>query len=178
MPGSWLTQKHLDNLNLNYSNFLWPEEVKLMQHVLKINEKALIWTDAERSSFSNNYFSPVKILTVAHTPWVLKNISIPTGILDTVIDVIKKKIAAGIYEPSDAFYHSRWFYIKKKNGSLHIVHDLQPLNAVTIHNAAVLPFVDQFVEGMAARFCYSMLDLYVGYDYRVLDISSCDLTTF
>jgi hypothetical protein len=31
---------------------------------------------------------------------------------------------------------------------------------------------------MAARACYSMLDLFVGYDHRVLDILSCDLTTF
>jgi hypothetical protein len=58
------------------------------------------------------------------------------------------------------------------------VHDLQPLNAITICNAAVPPFVDQFVEGMAAHTCYSMLDLFVGYDHRALDISSRDLTTF
>jgi len=98
--------------------------------------------------------------------------------MDDVIDVIKKKIAAGVYEPSDASYRSRWFCVKKKNGSLRIVHDLQPLNAVTIRNAAVPPFIGQFVEGMAAQSCYSMLDLYVGYDHRVLDISSHDLTTF
>jgi hypothetical protein len=92
--------------------------------------------------------------------------------------LFKKKIAAGVYEPSDASYRSRWFCVKKKNGSLRIVHDLQPLNAVTIRNAAVPPFVDQFVEGMAARACYSMLDLFVGYDHRSLDIASRDLTTF
>ena len=98
--------------------------------------------------------------------------------MDDVIDIIKKKIIAGVYEPSDASYHSRWFCVKKKNGSLCIVHDLQPLNAVTICNAAVPPFVDQFVEEMAARACYSMLNLYVRYDHHILDVSSRDLTTF
>ena len=49
---------------------------------------------------------------------------------------------------------------------------------VTIRNAAVPPFVDQFIEGMAARACYSMIDLFVGYDHRTLDISSRDLTSF
>ena len=83
-----------------------------------------------------------------------------------------------MYEPSDASYRSQWFCVKKKNGSLRIVHDLQPLNAVTICNAAVPPFVDQFIEGMAARACYSMIDLFVGYDHRTLDISSRDLTSF
>ncbi len=177
-PGTRLTQERLDDLNLNRFNFLWPEELKLAQHVLKLNETALAWTEDERGQFRNDYFSPVKIPTIAHTPWVHKNIPIPTGILDNVIDLFKKKIAAGVYEQSDASYRSRWFCVKKKNGSLRIVHDLQPLNAVTICNTAVPPFVDQFVEGMAACACYSMLDLFVGYNHCVLNISSQDLTTF
>ena len=177
-PGTRLTQERLNNLKLDRFDFLWPEELKLAQHVLKVNEKALAWADIEHGSFCDEYFPPVKIPTVAHTPWVLKNIPIPTGIMDDVIDIIKKKIAAGVYEPSDASYRSRWFCVRKKNGSLRIVHNLQPLNAVTIRNAAVPPFVDQFVEGMAACSCYSMLDLFVGYDHRVLDVSSRDLTTF
>jgi hypothetical protein len=120
----------------------------------------------------------VKIPTVAHTPWVHKHLPIPTGILDNVIDLFKKKIATGVYELSDASYRSCWFCVRKKNGSLQIVHDLQPLNAVTIHNAAVPPFVDQFVEGMAVRACYSLLDLFIGYDHHALDVSSRDLTSF
>ena len=149
-----------------------------MQHVLKTNEKALAWTEDECGHFCDKYFSPVKIPIVEHIPWVHRNIPIPTGILVDVIDLFKKKIAAGVYEPSDASYHLRWFCIQKKNGTLCIVHDLQPLNAVTICNAAVPPFVDQFVEGMAAHACYSMLDLFVSYDHQMLDISSHDLTTF
>ncbi len=65
-------------------------------------------------------------------PWVHKNIPIPTGLLDKVIKMFKEKIAAGVYKPSDASYHSCWFCVLKKNGSLHLVHNLQPLNAVTI----------------------------------------------
>ena len=157
---------------------MWPEEVKLAAHVLKINENALAWTEAERGSFRDDYFAPVKIPTIAHTPWVHKNIPIPTGLLDKVIDIFKEKIAAGVYEPLDASYRSRWFCIPKKNGSLRLVHDLQSPNAVTIRNTAVPPFVNQFIEGIAGRACFSMLDLLVGYDHRTLDISSRDLTSF
>ena len=178
LPGTRLTQDRLDALELDKPNFLWPEEVKLAMHVLKVNEMALAWTEAERGRFRDEYFSPVKIPTVAHTPWVHKNIPIPTGLLDKVIDMFKEKIAAGVYEPSDASYRSRWFCVPKKNGSLRLVHDLQPLNAVTIRNAAVPPLVDQFVEGIAAHSCYSMLDLLVGYDHRTLDVASRDLTSF
>ena len=122
--GSWLTQECLNDLNLNCSNFLWLKELKLVQHILKLNEKALAWTDAEHEGFHEDYFLLVKIPTVAHTPWVLKNIPIPTGIMDDVINIIKKKITAGIYEPSDAFYCSMWFCVKKKNSSLCIIYSL------------------------------------------------------
>jgi hypothetical protein len=119
-------------MDINWYKFLWPEEERLAQHVLKTNEHALAWTEAECGCFHDDYLSPVKIPTIAHTPWVQKNIPIPTGIMDEVIDLFKQKVAAGVYEPSDASYRSRWFCVKKKNGSLQIVHDLQPLNAVTI----------------------------------------------
>ena len=178
LPGMRLIQDCFDALELNKSGFLWPGEVKLAAHVLKLNEAALAWTEAERGRFRDDYFSPVKIPTIAHTPWVHKNIPIPTGLLDEVIDMFKEKIVADVYEPSDVSYRSRWFCVPKKNGSLRLVHDLEPLNAITIRNAAVPPLVDQFVEGIAAHSCYSMLDLLVGYDHRTLDVASRDLTSF
>ena len=177
-PGMHLMQEHFEELKLNKFDFLWPEEAKLAAHVLKINEKALAWSEAKRGRFRDDYFSPVKIPTVAHTPWVHKNIPIPTGLLNKVIDMFKEKIAAGMYEQLDASYCFHWFCVLKKNGSLRLVHDLQPLNAVTIRNTAVPPFVDQFVEGIAGCSCYSMLDLLMGYDHRTLDVASCDLTGF
>jgi hypothetical protein len=178
IPGLRLTQERLNTMNINKYNFLWPEEERLAQHVLKTNEHVLAWTEDECRHFRNEYFTPIKIPTIAHTPWVHKNIPIPTGIMDKVIELFKRKVAAGVYEPSDASYRSQWFCIKKKNGSLHIVHNLQPLNAVTIRNTAIPPFVDQFVESMAARSCYSMLDLFAGYNHRTLDATSHNLTSF
>jgi hypothetical protein len=50
------------------------------------------------------------------------------GIRDKVIKLLKEKMAAGVYEPSQSSYRSKWFCVAKKNGKLRIVHDLQPLN--------------------------------------------------
>jgi Aspartyl protease len=177
-PGDRLMQECYEALDLNQFTFLWPKEVKLAAHILKVNETALPWTEAERRRFRDDYFSPVKIPTIAHTPWAYKNIPIPTGLLEKVIDIFKEKIATGVYEPSDASYRSQWFCVPKKNGLLRLVHDLQPLNAVTIRNAAVPPFIDQFVEGIVGHSCFTMLDLLVGYDHRTLDVASRDLTSF
>jgi hypothetical protein len=176
-PGLRLMQERLDDLDLNRYKFLWPEELKLMQHVLWLNKLSLAWEEAEKGQFRDDYFSPVKIPVIEHIPWAHKNIPIPMGILDEVIQMFWEKFAAGVYEHSDASYRSRWFCVKKKSRALCIVHDLQPLNAITIHNSGVPPFTDQLIEGMAGSLCYSMLDLFVGYDHRTLDITSRDLTT-
>ena len=176
-PGTRLTQERLKDLNLNRYEFLWPEELKLLTHILRVNELGLAWTEAEKGQFRDDYVSPVKIPVVEHVPWIQKNIPIPTGILEQVIQIFRDKLAAGVYEHSDASYRSRSFCIAKKNGSLRLVHDLQPLNAVTVRNSGVPPLADQLIEAMAGRACYSMLDLFVGYDHRTLDIASRDLTT-
>jgi integrase-like protein/reverse transcriptase-like protein len=178
VPGTQLTQEHLDVLGLNQGGFLWPEELKLLQHVLKLNELGLAWTEAEKGHFRDDYFSPVKIPVIEHIPWVHRSLPILPGILDEVIQIFHDKFAAGVYEHSDASYRSPWFCVKKKNGSLHIVHDLQPLNVVMIQNSGISPLADQLIESMAGRSCYTMLDLFVGYDHHTLDVASRDLTTF
>jgi hypothetical protein len=66
--------------------------------------------------------------------------------------------------------------MKKKNGTLQLIHDLQPLNAIMIHNSGIPPIPDQIIKAMAGHSCYLILDLFVGYDHHTLDIS-CDLTT-
>jgi hypothetical protein len=80
--------------------------------------------EAEKGRFRDEYFSPVKIPIIEHIPWVHKNLPIPPGILEEVTKLFKEKIAASVYKRSDTSYRSCWFCIKKKNGSLQLVHDL------------------------------------------------------
>jgi transposase InsO family protein len=143
-----------------------------------INESALAFEDMERGTLKESYFSDYVIPTVNHVPWEHRNMPIPPGIVDKVIEVLKLKIDAGVYEPSESSYRSRWFCVVKKNGKLRIVHDLQPLNKVTIRDAGMLPIVDDFVEGFAARQCYTVFDLFWGFDARRVAINSRELTAF
>ena len=66
----------------------------------------------------------------------------------------------------------------KKNGKLRPVHDLQPLNAVTIKDASLLPNVEGFMERCGGHVIYTLADIFVGYDHRPLAEESQDLTTF
>ena len=86
-PGECLTQERLDDLKLNTGNFLWPEELKLVQYVLKVNELTLAWMESEKGRFRDEYFSPVKIPIIEHVPWAHRNLPIPPGILKDVINI-------------------------------------------------------------------------------------------
>jgi len=116
---------------------------------------------------------------VAHIPWVEKPFRIPPAIYEEVCKMIKRKIDAGVYEPSNSSYRSRWFCVIKKDGkSLRIVHSLEPLNRVTIAHSGLPPATEELAMHFTGRACSGILDLYVGYDKRVLAERSRDLTTF
>src|ERR1700722_3403646 len=73
---------------------------------------------------------------------------------------------------------SPWFCVLKKNGKLRIVHNLQPLNAVTIRDSDIPSILDELVEPFAKRQYYTVFDLYWGYNTRKIYPTSRDLTTF
>jgi hypothetical protein len=123
------------------------------------------------------YFSDYIMPIVPHTPWEFKNIPIPPGIRNKVIEMLKSKIEAGVHEPSQSSYQGWWFCVLK-NGTLRIVHDLQPLNKVSIRDTSQLPIIDDFVESYGARQCYTVFDLFWGFDARIVDPRSHDMTAF
>ena len=164
---------------LHSGDFLFEEERKLLHHFMALHNDAFAWDDAERGRFREDFFPPVEFPVVPHVPWVERNIPIPPGIYDEVCEIIKKKIAAGVYEPSNATYRSKWFPVSKKDGkALRPVHSLEPLNAITIQHSGVTPMPDHLTETFTSRACGGILDLYVGYDNCPLAESSRDMTTF
>ncbi|KNZ77803.1 hypothetical protein J132_03863 [Termitomyces sp. J132] len=74
--------------------------------------------------------------------------------------MIKKKIEAGVYEPSNSSYRSQWFTVLKKDGeSLRIVHSLEPLNKVTIVHSGLPPATEELASHFAGRACGGIFDL-------------------
>ena len=160
-------------------DFLLPEERKLMHHFMMEQNLGFAWNDSERGRFREDFFPPIDIPVVPHKPWVLKNIPISPGLYPKVCELIKSKIDAGVYEPSNSSYRSRWFCVLKKDGvNLRLVHSLEPLNEVTIAHSGVPPATENLAAQFAERSCGGLFDLYVGYDERTLAESSRDLTTF
>src|SRR5262249_32342043 len=128
VPEGRYTQERKEAMDkVHGGDFLWPEERKLIHWILAKQNEAFAWQESEKGKFREDMFPPVEIPVVEHVPWALKNIPIPPGLYDEVCRIIKAKIEAGVYEPSNSSYRSRWFCVVKKDGkSLRLVHSLEP----------------------------------------------------
>jgi hypothetical protein len=179
VPTGRYTQERMEAMDQAHEgDFLLPKECKLLHHLMMEQNEAFAWDETEKGHFKEVYFPPIKIPIIEHTPWQLKNMPIPPSIYMQVIEAMRKKIASGVYEHSNLLYRSCWFMVAKKDSTLCLVHNLQPLNTVTIHDAGVPPFTETLAKSCGTRACYRILDLLVGYDHRRLHADSRSLTTF
>ena len=113
-------------------------------HFVGGNIGLLVLCDSERGKFCEDMFPLIEMPVVEHIPWALKNIPIPPGLYGEVCKIIKTKLDAGVYEPSNSSYQSRWFcVVKKDKKSLRLVHSLEPLNQVTIAHSGLPPATDR-----------------------------------
>jgi hypothetical protein len=178
-PTGRYTQERKELFDKAHPDFLLPAERDLLHYFMMVHNDAFAWETSERGHFRKDFFPPIDILVIPHKPWVQRNIPIPPGLYDELCRLVKDKLDAGVFEPSNSSYRSRWFCVVKKDGkSLRIVQSLEPLNQVTIAHSGVPPFTEQLAEQFAGHVCNSMMDLYVGYDERALAPASRDYTTF
>ena len=91
--------------------------------------------------------------------------------------MLEDQCQAGKYELSSSSYRSAVFAIKK-NGKLCLVHDLQPLNRVTIRDAGLPLRMEDIIENLKGHSFYFVADLKSGYDAVPLKDESRDLTAF
>ncbi len=124
--------------------------------------------DLECRMFSQKYYPNYVIRTVPHHPWQRKPIRLPQSRCEEVIRIMKEQMSSGKYEPSSASYQSTFFAVEKKGGALQVVHDLQPLNAVTVRDATLPLHVDNMIESFAGHAVYGLFNLKLGYDSHIL----------
>jgi hypothetical protein len=106
-PTPHINQQCLNTLNINSDKFLFKEEEeKLFIQVMMNNEQSLTFVDTERGTLKESYFPPYVIPTIPPILWKYENIPISLGIQEKVIEVLKNKMAVGIYEPSQSSYRS------------------------------------------------------------------------
>ncbi|KAK4698933.1 hypothetical protein P7C70_g7335, partial [Phenoliferia sp. Uapishka_3] len=178
VPGGKLTEERIALMDFGPEGWLTEEERNLILNVLRLREKALAFDGTERGKLKESYADPYKIPVVPHTPWRQSALPIPLAAREKIIETFKSRMEEGLYEKSSSAYSGRWFVVAKKDGKYRIVHDLQPLNAVTIRDAGLPPVMEDFIEDFTGRACLGLMDVFGGFDQRDLADESRDLTTF
>jgi hypothetical protein len=126
--------------------FLSKVETELFTHLILTYEKAFAFEENECGTFNEVYFPPYEMPMVPHEPWMKKNIRIPLGRMDEVLQLLQEQWDSRKYECSASSYRSAIFAVEKKSRFLRLVHNLQPLNGVTIRDASLPPRIDEMIE--------------------------------
>ena len=70
-PNGCYTEERCAKMDdLHSTDFLWPAERELLHHFVSLQNEGFAWDDSERCHFREDFFPPIKIPVVAHTPWV------------------------------------------------------------------------------------------------------------
>ncbi|CAA7265260.1 unnamed protein product [Cyclocybe aegerita] len=138
-----------------------PERAKVKCHFpedpLATLPADLAWSEEEKGRFREDYIEPVVIPVIEHIPWFKKSPPFPPAVREKIKKVVEKKVASGVYEESTSSYQHTILSVNKKNGDIRIVHNLAPLNEVTIKDGSQLPIIDQYAELCSGRGVYSTL---------------------
>jgi hypothetical protein len=95
-PTTRLTRDRLDFiLGTVPKDFLSEREINLLVYVLRTCDKALAFCDAERGTFSREYFPDYEIPVIEHTPWVQPPIRVPKAIEATIRQMLEEQKQPG-----------------------------------------------------------------------------------
>ncbi|CAM6127114.1 unnamed protein product [Calypogeia fissa] len=130
--GHQFTEETLNQLRIGDDGLLTREEREAFWKVISKHGKAFAFTPEEMGCVDPSVVTPMVIFTIPHIPWDLKPIPVPKALMPKLNDLLKEKLANRVLERADAPYSNRWFIIRKKNGKLRFIQDMQPLNKVTI----------------------------------------------
>ena len=174
-----LSKEQVERIVGNIPNgFLTKTELDLLINVVMDHEDAFAFTNEERGSFLLEYYPGYVMRTVPHEPWQVNPIRLPKAREGEIMHMLDEQMKAGKYELSTSSYCSAFFAVEKKNGLLRIVHDLQPLNRVTIWDSSLPPRIDDMIEDFKGHAFYFIADLKAGYDAVILAKESRDLMAF
>jgi len=66
-PTGRYTQERKDEMDqIHKGDFLWPEERKLVHHLMMEQNQAFAWDDTERGRFREDFFPPIVMPTIEH----------------------------------------------------------------------------------------------------------------
>jgi len=175
--GSRLTPERVKTMKVG--DMLTYEERELLMEMLFNREAALGWDLSHLRRIREEVAPPQVIHTIPHTPWQEKGFSPPKALLPVVIEMLRERMDAGIFEYCSGPYRNSWFLIgKKETKKYRIIKAAQQMNKHTLRDANLPPNADDFAESFAGSQVASLVDFLSGYDQIPLDPKSRDITAF
>jgi len=77
---------------------------------------------------------------------------------------LEENLCTGQIQPSKSSIAAPVFFIKKKDGSLHLVQDYYALNAITVKNRYSLPLISKLVSQLYGARYFTKLDVCWGFN--------------
>ena len=179
-PTTCMTQECFQSLlDTIPKDFLSSSEINLLAYVVDTQQLAFTFTFAEKGIFKQEYYPNYEIPTIEHMPWQQLPVRIPKALEDVLQAEILEQKGAGWFEDTTSSYWGALFAVVKKGGwKVHLVIDLQKLNAVTIRDTSLPPCVEDFTEGFVGWAIYGAADLFTGFDTQIVSVKSRLLTAF
>ncbi len=81
-----------------------------------------------------------------------------------LVSFLDEQLKKGYIQPSKSPYVSPFFFIKKKDGKLHLVQDYCKLNEHTIRNCYPLPFIPDLISQVQDAHIFTKFDVQWGYN--------------
>lgn len=92
--------------------------------------------------------------------------------------IINDLLSKGIIRPSDSPYASPIVLMKKKNGEFRMCVDYRWLIKLTVRDNFPLPLIENCLEYLDSKICFSLLDLKNGFHQVKMDTESIKYTSF
>lgn len=97
---------------------------------------------------------------------------------EEVSKVVDDLLSQQIIRPSNSPYASPIVLVRKKNGEIRMCIDYRSLNKITVRDNFPLPLIDDCLEYLDGKQCFSILDLKNGFHQIPMDANSIPYTSF
>lgn len=97
---------------------------------------------------------------------------------EKVEKITQDLLSKGIIRPSSSPYASPIVLVRKKNGEIRMCVDYRALNRLTVRDNYPLPLIDDCIEHLEGKKCFSLLDLKSGFHQVIMEEKSVQYTSF
>ena len=105
------------------------------------------------------------LLSTGKIAWQEKNFPYLKALLPIIVQILIVYLNRGVLEKSKGLYRNLWFLVAKKlAGTYRLINIVIKINAVTLRDINIPPFVNEFSEEFTGYIYILLIDFFSGYN--------------